>query len=74
MWFKETRRHIPGAEAPLREVERPKAEALGYLEATAKARTTADSSAALRNDNKKNKGKCYCGYFHCEGVSLRRRF
>jgi hypothetical protein len=32
--------------------ERPKAEALGYLDAKAKARAkaTADSSAALRND------------------------
>jgi hypothetical protein len=45
------RRHIPGAKAPLEgKIERPKAEALGYLEATAKARTIADSSAALRND------------------------
>ena len=46
----------------------PNAEALGYLEAMAKARTTADSSAALRNDKQKDKGKCYCGYFTAKGA------
>jgi hypothetical protein len=46
-----TRRQTPGAEAHFEgDIERLKAEALGYLEATAKARTTTDSSAALRND------------------------
>jgi hypothetical protein len=37
--------------------ERPKAKALGYLDATTKAiaKATADSFAALRNDNQKDK-------------------
>jgi hypothetical protein len=51
------KRHTPGAEAPIcGVVERPKAEALGYLEAEAMQRQSRRGRSKNRNRNK-NRGK-----------------
>jgi hypothetical protein len=51
-------KHTPGAKAPsLWRVERPKAKALGYLEARTQQQTEARTTATDRSKNKGNRQK-----------------